>query len=67
MPDLERRPKPPLGSPPFHIMETTRDFCGLCGMSGQKIVDDAEDFCPVILQANAAASEAWAKALKAKT
>lgn len=57
--NLERLPKPPLGSLPFHIMERERPVCGLCGMTEQRIVDEAEDFCPVILAANKAAIEAW--------
>lgn len=57
---LEYEPKPPMGSSPFHIMEVCRDVCGLCGMTSLQIVDLAEDFCPVILAANKAASKAWA-------
>jgi len=56
---LERLPKPPLGSSPLHIMKTEGDICGLCGISRKRIIDEAEDFCPVILAANKAAGEAW--------
>lgn len=56
---LERLPKPPLGMAPFHIMETDRDVCGLCGVSAQKVVDEQKEFCPVIMAANDAAARAW--------
>lgn len=56
---LERQPKPPLGSSPFHIMERECDACGLCGMAADKIVGEREDFCPVMMAANKAAGEAW--------
>ena len=56
---LERHPKPPLGTAPFHIFEMERDVCGLCGISRQVAFDEYKEICPVILAANRAAGDAW--------
>ena len=56
---LERQPKPPLGTQPFHIMEMDRDVCGLCGTTRKQMHGEQKEFCPVIMEANKAAGEAW--------